>query len=300
MNPVHWTKTMLGSCWDDLSTSQPWLLFGQIDWSAQALEALPVIFSLILIEGLLSVDNALAIAAMASHLPGRQKVLALRFGLIGAYVFRGLALYFASWIVEHGWLKLIGAIYLIYLACSHLAENSPDPAKSGEASGPPVGKPGFWQTVVGIELMDLSLSVDNVVAAVALSSKLWLIMTGVFIGILVLRFLAGYCIRVIEIYPILGKTAFVLVGFVGMILVFELATELHVQSWQKFIGVVLITILSIAYSRSPGVQGVFRPALRVASFLMAGFSGAVQAVFLPVRWCLRGSTGWLNRREPKA
>lgn len=58
--------------------------------SAALIEALPVIVSLIIIEGLLSVDNALAIAAMANHLPGRQKYLALKFGIIGAYFFRGL------------------------------------------------------------------------------------------------------------------------------------------------------------------------------------------------------------------
>lgn len=286
--------------WVYLNTLLPGLVLAQIDWSSQAIEALPVILSLILIEGLLSVDNALAIAAMASHLPGKQKVMALRFGLIGAYVFRGLALFFASWIVEHEWLKLLGAIYLIYLASSHLVEKEPDPAKSGESNLVQKGKPGFWQTVIGIELMDLSLSVDNVVAAVALSSKLWLIMTGVFIGILVLRFLAGYCIRMIEIYPILGKTAFLLVGFVGAILVVELATKFHVQSWQKFTGVILITSLSIAYSRSPGIQSAFQPVLRVANLVLRGYSGAVQAIFLPLRWCVRGSSAWLNRREPKA
>jgi len=58
-------------------------------------EAIPVIISLIVIEGLLSVDNALAIAAMASHLPGRQTYSALRVGIIGAYVFRGRALLLA-------------------------------------------------------------------------------------------------------------------------------------------------------------------------------------------------------------
>jgi YkoY family integral membrane protein len=276
------------------------ILFGQIDWSREALEALPVIISLILIEGLLSVDNALAIAAMASHLPGKQKLMALRFGLIGAYVFRGLALQFASWITEHWWLKLIGALYLIYLACSHLSEDESNAAGGGSESGAPASKPGFWQTVIGIELMDLSLSVDNVVAAVALSSKLWLVMTGVFIGILVLRFLAGYCIRVIDKYPVLAKTAFLLVGFVGLLLVFELMSEQHVHAWQKFIGVLLITVVSIAYSRSPMAQKLTRPWLRTSQKLMGWFADIVESLFWPVRWCVRQCTRRWDQRAPKA
>ena len=87
--------------------------------SAELTEAIPVIFSLIVIEGLLSVDNALAIAAMASHLPGKQKYLALRLGMLGAYVFRGLALFFAAWIIANPWLKIAGSAYLIYLMCQH-------------------------------------------------------------------------------------------------------------------------------------------------------------------------------------
>ena len=64
--------------------------------SSEWLEAIPIIISLILIEGLLSVDNALAIAAMANHLPEAQKRKALRWGIIGAYAFRGVALAVAA------------------------------------------------------------------------------------------------------------------------------------------------------------------------------------------------------------
>ncbi len=40
-----------------------------------------------------------------SHLPGKQKYWALRVGIIGAYVFRGLALLLAQFIIENPWLK---------------------------------------------------------------------------------------------------------------------------------------------------------------------------------------------------
>ena len=232
--------------------------------SVEVVEALPVILSLILIEGLLSVDNALAIAAMASHLPDKQKYLALRLGIIGAYVFRGVALAFAAWIIENPWLKIAGAAYLIYLMCHHFSTRS----KEGDETKAAVKPRGLWGTIVAIEIMDLSLSVDNVVAAVALSPKLWVVCAGVFIGILTLRFVAGFCIRLIEKLPILEHTAFLLIGYVGLILVVELSTEIDVTAFQKFLGIAAITALSIFYALSPSVRRILSPLVRAFDQLM--------------------------------
>jgi tellurite resistance protein TerC len=262
--------------------------------SAALIEALPVIISLIIIEGLLSVDNALAIAAMANHLPGRQKYLALKFGIIGAYFFRGLCLAFAAWIIENPWLKICGAAYLVYLMCDHFRGS--EESKSADTSK--IAQRGFFGTIVAIEIMDLSLSVDNVVAAVAMSPKLWVVCTGVFIGILALRFVAGACIRLIEKFPILEHTAFILVGYVGFILVYELLSDphsgiqllpgpVHVTTWQKFIGIVLIIGVSIFYMRNALVRSALRPLLRVVRIPMNALAALVSIIlkilFFPFR-----------------
>lgn len=219
----------------------------------EILSAVPIIVSLIIIEGLLSVDNALAIATMASGLPGDQKKKALRYGIVGAYVMRGLCLLFASWIVANPWIKAIGAGYLIYLMIHQLW--------SKEKESDPILKipQGFWLTVVNIELMDLSLSLDNVVAAVALDRRLWVVWTGVFIGILALRFVAGFCIKIVETHPVLKTTAFLLVGYVGVLLLSELAldylnTGLHIPSYIKFAGIFLITISSLIYEKTQNLK----------------------------------------------
>src|SRR5215203_1866687 len=112
----------------------------------EIISALPVIGILIVIEGLLSVDNALAIAAMASHLPKQQQLWALRLGIIGAYAFRGLALWFAAWIIENPWLKILGAAYLIYLMCRELTKSHGDSHASLLRE-----RPGLFQTIVQIE-----------------------------------------------------------------------------------------------------------------------------------------------------
>ena len=227
--------------------------------SGELTEAIPVIFSLVVIEGLLSVDNALAIAAMASHLPGKQKYLALRLGIIGAYVFRGLALFFAAWIIANPWLKIAGSAYLIYLMCQHFAGAGDE---DGDGINDTAKTRGLLATVIAIEIMDLSLSVDNIVAAAAFSPKLWIVCTGVFIGILALRFVAGFCIKLIEKFPILEHTAFLLIGYVGCILVVELVMHKEVTAFQKFIGIFLIVLASIFYSKSAGMQKILAPALK--------------------------------------
>lgn len=266
--------------------------------SAALIEALPVIISLIIIEGLLSVDNALAIAAMANHLPGRQKYLALKFGIIGAYFFRGLCLAFAAWIIENPWLKICGAAYLVYLMCDHF--HGTEDTKTLEPSK--IAQRGFFGTIAAIEIMDLSLSVDNVVAAVAMSPKLWVVCTGVFIGILALRFVAGACIRLIEKFPILEHTAFILVGYVGFILVYELLSDphsgiqilpgpVHVTTWQKFIGIVLIIGVSIFYMRSAVLRDAMRPVLRLVRLPMNALAALVgvllKILFFPFRMLVR-------------
>ncbi len=259
----------------------------------EMIEAIPIIISLIVIEGLLSVDNALAIAAMASHLPGKQKFLALRWGIIGAYAFRGLALAFAAYIINNPWLKIVGAAYLIHLMASFFAEKARE-AKEAEDDGSDggggvaaVAVRGFLATVFAIEMMDLSLSVDNVVAAVAMSPKLWIVCTGVFIGILALRFVAGWCIKLIERFPILESTAFLLIGYVGFILIIELCAQavfglahpIHVTALQKFVGILIILALSIFYSESKAMRTMTSPVLKAGRLPLIAYAKVSNFLF---------------------
>lgn len=250
--------------------------------SSEWLEAIPIILSLIMIEGLLSVDNALAIAAMANHLPEEQKKKALRWGIIGAYAFRGIAMAFAAYIIANPWLKIIGAAYLLYLMCAHFTNAAAE--EKHETTPVNAASRGFWATVAAIELMDLSLSVDNVVAAVAMSPKLWVVCLGVFIGILALRFVAGYCLKLLEKYPILEHTAFLLIGFVGGILLVELTTTLHINPFQKFIGIVLITAATILYSRRPALQRATGPVLRALRWPMLAVSAVIGTALAALAW----------------
>jgi tellurite resistance protein TerC len=250
-------------------------------------EAAPVIISLIIIEGLLSVDNILAIATLAAQLPDKQKKIALRMGLAGAYIFRGFALFFVGFIMANMWVKILGAFYLIHLMAEHfsnyVAEHDDDPETN------PTKPRGFWPTVFAIQLMDLSLSVDNVVTAVAMSSDIRVVCLGVCLGLLALWMFASLSLRLVEKYPILQHTAFLLIGYVGLILLAEMTAEyafhthLHITPVQKFIGISVIMALSIWYSCSEPLSKAAAPLLKVASLpvlFYARISGTVIGAIL--------------------
>ena len=194
-----------------------------------------IILNLIVIESLLSVDNAAVLATMVLDLPKEQRSKALRYGIIGAYVFRGICLLLASWLVKVWWLKPLGGLYLIYLAFSYFknksAEKGEEEAIKKEESWlykSTVGMIGpFWATVALVELMDLAFSIDNVFAAVAFTDHVFLIYVGVFIGILAMRFVAQAFVKLMEKFTFLEAIAFIVIGVLGIKLTSSLYTHFY-------------------------------------------------------------------------
>ena len=181
--------------------------------------ALLVILNLILIESLLSIDNAAVLATIVIDLPKRQRKRALRIGIIFAYIFRGLALFFASWLIKITWLKLAGGAYLLYLFFTFFYEKL-FKKKDGETvrkrrHSTIAGLSYFWSTVLMVELMDMTFSIDNVFAAVAYTHNIYLVYAGVFIGIVTMRIVAGYFVKLMERFPFLDTIAFVIIGILG-------------------------------------------------------------------------------------
>jgi YkoY family integral membrane protein len=171
-----------------------------------------------ILEIVLSIDNAAVLAAMVKELPKEQQKKALTYGIAGAYLFRGLALLFASVLIKLVWLKVAGGLYLMYLAYNALSTN----VEQGGESKMTIKIPflsALWSTIVAIEMMDLVFSIDNVFAAVAFTPNLWLICGGVFIGILAMRFATTKFVKVLEKNPILERVAYWVIGALGLKLV---------------------------------------------------------------------------------
>jgi YkoY family integral membrane protein len=90
-------------------------------------KAFLIIGNLVLIESLLSVDNAAVLATMVMDLPKEQREKALKYGIIGAYIFRGICLLFAAMLVKVWWLKPLGGLYLLYLCYDYFkTEKTPE------------------------------------------------------------------------------------------------------------------------------------------------------------------------------
>jgi len=177
-----------------------------------------IFLNIMILEIVLSIDNAAVLAAMVKELPKEQQKKALTYGIAGAYVFRGLALLFASVLIKLVWLKVAGGLYLMYLAYNALSTNVEQGGESKMSIKIPFLS-ALWSTIVAIEMMDLVFSIDNVFAAVAFTPNLWLICGGVFIGILAMRFATTKFVKVLEKNPILERVAYWVIGALGLKLV---------------------------------------------------------------------------------
>jgi YkoY family integral membrane protein len=176
-----------------------------------------ILLTLILLEGVLSFDNAAVLAAMVRKLPMEQRRKALLYGLAGAYAFRTIAILGVAFIIENPILKLVGGGYLLYLAVKHLFFDSPHETDLGIFAK--MGIRGFWGVVLMVELADAAFALDQVLVAVAMTDKVLLIIVASLIAILLLRISAAYMGRLMEWFPQLEKLAYVAVGFVGLKLV---------------------------------------------------------------------------------
>lgn len=234
-----------------------------------------IVIQLVFLEGILSIDNAAVLGAMVVPLPndkqipwppilekfgrwlhpvlGYQRSAALKVGLLGAYVGRGLMLLLASVLIENLWIRLIGAIYLIHLACHELGDSTPHD-QTTEEKKEAAQVFSFWHVVFTIELMDLVFSIDNVIAAVAISKELWVVMLGVAIGILTMRFAAGLFSYAVEREPILKEAAYILILNIGVQLILEEIWKIEFSDLVRFGISIFIILACLFYAHSPLLQ----------------------------------------------
>ena len=221
---------------------------------------------LIVLEGLLSADNAIVLALMVLGLPKAVQKRALKYGLVGAFAFRIVATLSAIYLIQLDIVKLIGAGYLLYLPYKHFS----NPAEGDNRRDPPkatpwLGMTAFWATVVKVELTNLVFSIDSILAAVAMSPKTWVVLAGGILGIMAMRIVVGQLMVLIERYPAIVDGAFIIIAWVGLKLLIE---YLHAEGWVPFAVpqwfslslIVTIFTMSLFYARRhPSAQTSPRP-----------------------------------------
>ena len=207
--------------------------------------SLAIIGNLIIIESLLSVDNAAVLATMVMDLEPKERDKALKYGIWGAYIFRGLAMIFASVLLKFWFLKPLGGLYLLYLVYGYwkgkqteTKEDDIIDKNSNWLYRATVGSLGsFWATVALVELMDMAFSIDNVFAAVAFTPNIILVCLGVFIGILAMRFIAQWFVKLMEKYNFLETAAFIVIAILGIKLALSIVEHFMPESsLSKFLG----------------------------------------------------------------
>ncbi len=233
---------------------------------------------LVVLEGVLSIDNALVLGLLAKRLPKHQQRRALMYGLVGAFVFRIIAIAVAQQLLEWRIVKLLGGGYLVFVAlkffffeahdkeADHIAlDREGEPILVDDATGLPLTDeqaddeldarmplPGiasltepsaatanaapvaktvwdakFWTTIGVIELTDIAFAVDSILAAIALVGtapvgheglhpKLWVVVTGGIIGLILMRVAASLFIKLLDRFPRFELAAYLLVAVIGL------------------------------------------------------------------------------------
>lgn len=171
---------------------------------------------LVFMEGLLSMDNALVLAMMVKDLPERQQKKALTYGMAGAFGFRFLALLFITSLMQWVWVKFIGGFYLVFLAAKHFVSKEEEAPTKREVS-----TTSFVALICMVELTDIAFSMDSILAAVALTQKFWVVFVGGVLGIMMMRLAASLFVGLLERFPKLQRTAYLLVGTVGTKLILD-------------------------------------------------------------------------------
>lgn len=218
-----------------------------------------IIFSLIIIEGLLSADNALVLAAIVKKLPEKQRKKALMYGIWGAYLFRFIAIGLGVYLVQFAWVKIVGGGYLVGLALKFFYDqwkekksNVDNEQKVDEADGKfqtgfiyrLLGQ--FWGTIFVVEMMDIAFSLDSVLAAFAISDQVWVLLIGGMLGVLMMRKVATLFLKLLDKIPELEASAFIIILFIGAKMVLSVF-GIHLPGGEAGEHIVFFSILLLIF-----------------------------------------------------
>jgi YkoY family integral membrane protein len=222
---------------------------------------LAIVGFLVVLEGLLSADNALVMAIMVLGLPRTQHKQALRYGLIGGFAFRIIATLAAVYLIKLAWIKLLGGLYLLYLTYGHFTGHE----EGEDRRTPPKAKPwmglsAFWGTVVKVEMINLAFSIDSIIVAVGMSPKTWV---------------AGQLITLVQRYPALVDGAFVIIAWVGIKLVLDYLHALNLIAFEishevSIALIVVIFIVAFIYAKMQGPRSPSDPLTEKAEDILEG------------------------------
>jgi YkoY family integral membrane protein len=250
--------------------------------------------AIIVLNGLLSMDNALVIAALASKLPKHQQSKAIFIGIALGAILRLIALFFIAFIISNVYVKLLGGGYLIYICIKFFWDRMR--ADEEEGGHEHAAKDSFVHALIAITLADVAFSVDNVVAVAAITPKLTVLIPGMAIGIAIMAFATKLINDILLVrYKLLEHVAYIIVGFVGLVIYVEHLHELvpsighmPVHEEVKFIVIMAIVLGAIGFEEWSIRRRRERGNSRGGAGQTAGHEVSSRAVPEPIRHPGRG------------
>jgi len=165
--------------------------------------------SIILVNLVLSGDNAFVIAMAVRSLPGKQRTNGIVIGVGAAIVLRVALTFFAAMLLQVHYVKFIGGAVIIWIAIKLLIEGSPEDKLQKEAQT-------LWHAIRIIIIADITMSLDNVLAVAAASKgNFFLLIFGLGLSIPIVMFASTLLVLLMDKYPIVIYIGASVLGQVG-------------------------------------------------------------------------------------
>lgn len=210
-----------------------------------------ILFLLFILEAILAIDNSVALAVVTKTIPQKKRKKALFIGIFSNFILRAFVIFFAYFILEVAAIQIIGGLYLIYLCISHLMTHKKSPTTDNGS---------FWVCVFKIECLDFIFAIDSIMSAFSLlaffyspqiiPTKLWMIYVAGIFGMVKIRLISSWMIKLIERYPLIEKLSHLIIGWLGIKLlvmalehVFDWNLNHTLMNWLFWVGLFALVIL---------------------------------------------------------
>ena len=171
---------------------------------------------IVVINILLSGDNAVVIALACRNLPPQQRRWGVIWGAVGAIVLRIILTFFAVSLLQLSYLKIIGGLLLVWIGIKLIAEEEGEGGHDVQASDK------MMSAIRTVVIADLVMSIDNVLGvAAAAKGSLLLLIFGLVVSVPLVIGGAQLIMRLIERFPILIVAGGGLLGYVAGELIVE-------------------------------------------------------------------------------
>ncbi|PVZ15916.1 MULTISPECIES: TerC family protein [unclassified Pseudomonas] len=166
------------------------------------------LLQILAIDILLGGDNAVVIAMACRRLPEQKRKQAIWGGMLGAILVRIVLLFFAMQLLALPWLKLLGALLLLWVGIKLIGAGDDDDEVDGGVR--------LWTAIRTIVIADVVMSLDNVIAvAAAGQGNLWLVSAGVLISIPLIVLGSRLVLALMDRFPSVVLLGGALIGWIA-------------------------------------------------------------------------------------